>query len=181
MQTGFPQKSAQSAIFLDRDGVINRERGEYTFRLNDFEILPGVHEALQSLKASGYQLIVITNQAGIAKGLYTREELRFLHDEMCRNLPELDAVYYSPWHESRTLSLGRKPGCLLFERAIAKHGIDPESSWMVGDKARDLIPARQLGLHTALISDTPESVDPALVDVHAKSLLEFAETILRGE
>jgi D-glycero-D-manno-heptose 1,7-bisphosphate phosphatase len=62
----------QKCVFLDRDGVLNRERGDYTYTLEDFEVLPGVPEALALLKQNGYMLIVVTNQGGIAKGLYTK-------------------------------------------------------------------------------------------------------------
>ena len=62
----------QKCVFLDRDGVLNRERGDYTYKLEDFEVLPGVPEALALLKENGFLLIVVTNQAGVAKGLYQR-------------------------------------------------------------------------------------------------------------
>jgi D-glycero-D-manno-heptose 1,7-bisphosphate phosphatase len=137
----------QKAIFLDRDGVINRERGTYTFRREDFEVLPGVPEALSKLKSAGYLLIVITNQAGISKGLYSLSEMQDCHDKMqeeCGGL--IDEVYYCMWHPDVSKSLARKPQALMLERAIAKWQIDPAHSWMVGDQSRDLEAAAALGI-----------------------------------
>src|SRR4051812_6709768 len=125
-----PDKKA--CVFLDRDGVLNAERGEYTFRTEDFEILPGVPEALKLLKESGFLLIVITNQAGIAKGLYTKENVFACHEKLqkaCGNL--IDALYFAPLHPSVSESLSRKPDSLMLEKAIAKFNIDPENSWLV--------------------------------------------------
>lgn len=148
---------------MDRDGVINRERGEYTFRVADFEIIAGVPEALQQLKAAGYLLVLITNQAGIAKGLYTHADVSACHNYMQAQCQQaFDGIYYSPYHPQQTESLGRKPGRLLFEKAIARFGIDPSCSWMVGDKERDLLPAWELGIRGILVGDTPQAGSIAL-------------------
>src|SRR5687767_9623731 len=108
------------AIFLDRDGVLNAERGDYTYRLEEFEVLPGVPEALKLLKEHGYLLIVVTNQGGIAKGLYTKEEVFACHEKLqqaCGHI--IDALYYAPSHPSVSESLSRKPDSLMLEKAIA--------------------------------------------------------------
>lgn len=84
-------------IFLDRDGVLNEDRADYVYRIEDFIIPDGVAEALAQLKAAGYMLIIITNQAGIAKGLYTRDDVmacyQYLQDQ-CGHL--IDDIYYCP-------------------------------------------------------------------------------------
>lgn len=142
------------AVFLDRDGVINRERGEYTFRIKDFELIEGVVDSIDKIKSAGYKVIVITNQAGIAKGLYSVEQMKACHlkmQEACSN--QFDAIYFAPLHPSISESLARKPGSLMFERAMAKFDIDVSESWMVGDKMRDLIPAKALGIRTILVGE----------------------------
>ncbi len=166
---------ARPCVFLDRDGVLNAERGEYTFRPEEFEILPGVPEALQLLKATGFLLIVITNQAGIAKGLYTREHVWACHEKLqqaCGNL--IDALYYAPMHPSVSESLSRKPDSLLLEKAIARFNLDPHSSWLVGDRKRDLEAAAKVGVKGILIEG--EETWPA--PLKAKNLLQAAEIII---
>jgi D-glycero-D-manno-heptose 1,7-bisphosphate phosphatase len=141
------------AVFLDRDGVINRERGEYTYLPEDFELIEGVVDAIDQVKSAGFKVIVITNQAGIAKGLYNVDQMKACHlkmQEACSN--QIDAIYFAPLHPSVSESLARKPDSLMFERAITNFDIDTSSSWMVGDKMRDLIPAKALGLNTILVS-----------------------------
>ena len=123
-------------VFLDRDGVINRERGEYTFKVEDIEVLPGVKEALILLKDNGYKAIVITNQSGVSQGLYTDEDVARCHAHLRKELDSLiDDFFYSPYHPTISESLTRKPDSLMFEKAIAKYSIDPERSWMLGKKA----------------------------------------------
>jgi D-glycero-D-manno-heptose 1,7-bisphosphate phosphatase len=146
-------------VFLDRDGVINVDHVDYTYRLDHFFIIDGVADALRKFKDAGYLLVIITNQSGISKGIYTYADVVRCHhylQEQC-NYP-IDGFYHSPYHEKYTNSLSRKPGSLMFEKAIAKFGIDISQSWMIGDKERDLIPARKLGLKTILISDKEEGV-----------------------
>lgn len=163
-------------IFLDRDGVINKDRVNYAYTLDTFVILDGVIEALQKLKEAGYLLIIITNQSGIAKGIYTTEDVFMCHDylqEQSNNA--IDDLYYAPYHPTITESLTRKPDSLMLERAIAKYKIDITQSWMLGDKERDLMPAKKLGLSTILI----DSAKPSdIADEEAKSLLDAAERII---
>jgi D-glycero-D-manno-heptose 1,7-bisphosphate phosphatase len=145
------------AIFLDRDGVLNEDDPNYTYRLSQFRILPGVPEALYKLREAGFRLIVVTNQSGIAQQIYTARDMKLCHiklQQACGHV--IDAFYYSPYHPSVTQSLSRKPGTLLFEKAISRFAIDPARSWMVGDRGRDLIPARALGIRTIQIGDEVE-------------------------
>lgn len=167
-------------VFLDRDGVINIDCVDYTYKVEDFKIIDGVREALKILKENGFLLIVITNQSGIIKGIYSHEDVkkchRYLQDETNHRI---DAFYYSPYHEKYTASLSRKPGTLMFERAIAKFDIDPASSWMIGDKERDLQPARQLGIKTILL---PEDGKPSpSADFIYKNLLKATKGIIKSE
>jgi len=143
------------AVFLDRDGVINRERGEHTWRLEDFEVLPDVPDALLSLQEAGLAIVVITNQSGIGLGLYGHEDVarvhRYLHDVLSNHRVHLTDLYYCPHHPQGGACLCRKPGSLLLERAIARHGIDPAASVMIGDRERDLLAAGAAGVRGILV------------------------------
>ncbi|MGE0590476.1 MAG: D-glycero-alpha-D-manno-heptose-1,7-bisphosphate 7-phosphatase [Cyclobacteriaceae bacterium] len=164
-------------VFLDRDGVLNEDRPNYSYKLDHFKILPGVPEALWLLKDAGYLLVVVTNQSGIAQGIYTEDEMRECHhhfQEVSKNA--IDHFYFSPYHPTVTASLARKPGSLLFEKAIAKFHIDTAQSWMVGDRGRDLIPAKQLGIRTIQIGDEVEEENKG--DFEMADLMSAAKVIL---
>lgn len=167
------------AIFLDRDGVINKERGDYTYKIDDFEILQGTTRALQKLKNRGYLLIVITNQSGISQGIYSREEMNSCHRYMNKSIGHLlDAIYYSPYHPKISASLSRKPDSLMFEKAISRFDIDHLKSWMIGDNERDLIPARKLGIKTFYLGLDKLEIKP---NAQAQSLLEASDLIIEYE
>jgi D-glycero-D-manno-heptose 1,7-bisphosphate phosphatase len=169
--------SKTRAVFLDRDGVLNKDNPNYTYRVEDFEILPGVIEALQELSKAGYKLVVITNQSGIAQGIYTHQDVAACHQYMQHECGALIShFYYSPYHPSVTASLTRKPGTLLFEKAKAKFDIDFSQSWMVGDRGRDIIPARQLGIRTIQIGNEIEPENKA--DYICSSLKEASYLIV---
>jgi D-glycero-D-manno-heptose 1,7-bisphosphate phosphatase len=172
MNSKLPKKAA---VFLDRDGVLNAERGEYTYRLEDFDVLPGVPEALRLLKQNDYLLIVITNQAGIAKGLYKKEAVFACHEKLqqaCGGI--LDALYYAPGHPSVSESLSRKPDSLMLEKAIARFNIDPGNSWFVGDKKRDLQAAAKVGVKGILVGEEDHFEHP----FREKDLLAAANFIV---
>ncbi len=146
-----------AAVFLDRDGVLNEDDPQYTYRLGKFRILPGVPEALYTLRQAGFRLIVVTNQSGIAQKIYSEREMKLCHiklQQACDHV--IDAFYFSPYHPSVTASLARKPGTLMFEKAMARFSIDAGKSWMVGDRGRDMIPARALGIGTIQIGNEIE-------------------------
>lgn len=167
----------QKCIFLDRDGVINVDHVDYTYRIEDFKVIEGVVEALQELKSRGFLLVVITNQSGISKKIYGHQDVYKCHEYLqrqCNNL--IDAFYYCPYHPVETDSLTRKPGSLMFEKAIARFNIDVKNSWMIGDKGRDLIPAKKLGIKTVLVGDAEE----ADADIKAKDLAEGVRIILNS-
>jgi D-glycero-D-manno-heptose 1,7-bisphosphate phosphatase len=167
-------------VFLDRDGVLNEDNPNYTYLVEKFKILPGVIDALKDLKAAGYLLVVVTNQSGIAQGIYTQEQMESCHQYLQKECGHLiDHFYFSPWHPTVSASIARKPGTLMFEKAKAKFNIDFSQSWMVGDRGRDIIPARQLGIKTIQIGDEIEPENRA--DFKTTSLKEAAEIILSKE
>ena len=134
--------SLSKAIFLDRDGVINHDPGDYTKSIEEFTLLPTALDALKELHFHGYKLILITNQGGIAKGLYSHEDVNTIHahfkSKCAEKGIEITDIFYSPHHPDFGESLTRKPGGLMIEKACAKHRFDPAQSWMIGDKARDI-------------------------------------------
>ncbi len=141
-------------VFLDRDGVINRDNPDYIYKVDEFEILEGVIEGFKKLKENGYLLVVITNQSGITKGVYSTEEMQACHDHFQQvSGHAIDKFYHAPYHPKFTESLTRKPESLMFEKAIDKFEIDITQSWMLGDKERDLEPAEKLGIKGILLSD----------------------------
>ena len=147
------------AIFLDRDGVINVERG-YTHRLEDFVILPDLIETLQLFLKKGYLLIVISNQSGIAKELYKQEEVEVLHkylvEELSKNNITLSEIYYCVHHPDVSKCICRKPDSLFVEKALARFDIDASKSYFIGDKERDVEAAAKAGVKGVLIeSNSP--------------------------
>ncbi|MEQ8302439.1 MAG: HAD-IIIA family hydrolase [Cyclobacteriaceae bacterium] len=169
-----------SCVFLDRDGVLNVDRPSYAYRIEHFNIIEGVPEALARLKKAGNLLIVVTNQSGISQGIYTQQEMETCHQflqEKCLGL--IDHFYFSPYHPKVTESLSRKPGSLLFEKAIAKFSIDTGRSWMIGDRGRDLVPAKKLGIKTIQIGNEVESENRG--DYEVRNLTEAAEVVLTAK
>jgi D-glycero-D-manno-heptose 1,7-bisphosphate phosphatase len=169
---------SQKCVFLDRDGVLNEDHVDYSYRFSRFLILPGVPEALYRLKEAGYLLVVVTNQSGIAQHIYTLRQMEICHiylQNACEHV--IDQIYFSPYHPSVTASLSRKPGTLMFEKAIAKFDIDPARSWMIGDRGRDIIPARVMGIKSIQIGDEIEKENQA--DFKVVDLEEAARLILK--
>lgn len=142
----------KKAVFLDRDGVINRDIADYTYRISDFTMLPGVVEALKNFHDKGYLLIIITNQGGIAKKLYGHEEVAVLHryllDLFKKKGIEITEIYYCPHHPDFGKCLCRKPGSLMLEKALARFNIDPTRSYFIGDMDRDIEAGRGAGVNT---------------------------------
>lgn len=138
------------AVFLDRDGVINHDPGDYTKNLSEFEILPNVIETLKEMHDDGFLLIGITNQGGIAKGLYTEKEVDEIHtflNQECLKLGfQFTEIYYCPHHPDFSNCLCRKPKSLLVEKAITRFNIDPKHSVFFGDKTRDVECANGAGV-----------------------------------
>jgi D-glycero-D-manno-heptose 1,7-bisphosphate phosphatase len=163
------------AIFLDRDGVLNVEKGRYVYKIEDFQVVPGIIDVLQRLKQKGFVLIVVTNQAGIAKGKYTEGDMDACHAYFQRESGNLiDDFYFAPDHPDYSESLSRKPGSLLFEKAIARYNVEVANSWMIGNSERDLIPAKKLGI-TTIMFQGPAS---AYADYQVAEVAEITNLII---
>jgi D-glycero-D-manno-heptose 1,7-bisphosphate phosphatase len=141
---------------LDRDGTLNRDKG-YVHLWADWEWLPGAPEALARLKGAGFRLVVVTNQAGVAKGYYSEEAVRELHrrvnlDLAGRGLPPLDAFYHCPHHPAHSGPCScRKPAPGLLTRAAAEHNLDLSRSFLVGDKLSDTAAGKAAGCRPLLV------------------------------
>ena len=151
----------EKAVFLDRDGVLNKELGDYVCRFDDFKVLEHNFAALKELQDRGYLLIVITNQGGLAKGWYSVEVLDQKHAHLKSTYAEqgvlISEVYYCNHHpEFNGKCLCRKPGSLMLEKALARFGIDASQSYFIGDRERDVIAGEAAGVAGILIdSDQP--------------------------
>jgi D-glycero-D-manno-heptose 1,7-bisphosphate phosphatase len=148
------------AVFLDRDGVINLERGDFTWHLDDFVFNPSIFSFCKSLQEQGYLLIVITNQSGIARGLYDHEQLAFIHEHMLHAFKKegisITEVYYCPHLPAVSKCICRKPASGLVEKAICRFNIDASQSWFIGDRERDMQAAAGAGIRGILIESNTD-------------------------
>jgi D-glycero-D-manno-heptose 1,7-bisphosphate phosphatase len=143
--------SKNKTIFLDRDGVINDNSvAYYVYKTEDFIINPGVIKSLKLFQSKGYQLIVITNQGGIAKKQYDNQDVELLNEHLKNELHKegikLKDIFHCPHHSDISKCLCRKPGSLLFEKAIAKYHVDISASFMIGDSERDIVASEKVGV-----------------------------------
>ena len=136
------------AVFLDRDGVLTRERSDFVKSPAELEILPGIGQPLRDLRHRGFRLVVVTNQSVVGRGLASDDEMRRIHDKLRSELERMgcyvDAIYYCP-HLPTAGCDCRKPEPGLILRAAKELGLDVSLSWMIGDKEIDLEAARRAG------------------------------------
>jgi len=180
-----PRKTAP-AVFLDRDGTINEEI-EYLHEPDRFRLLPGAAEGMRRFADMGYRIVVVTNQAGIALGYFTKEDFYHVNRAMFRALQPygvvIDRIYFCP-HGKTDSCACRKPGTALFERAAGDLNLDLAHSVAIGDKTADLEAGRRLGLTTILVTtghagrDREYDVRP---DHVAAGLLDAAQWVLDRE
>jgi len=157
------------AVFLDRDGTINVDTVNVS-RADSVRLIPGAAAAIARLNAAKLPVIVISNQSGIGRGLFTVE----LYEEVRRRIDEMlaaegahvDAVYICPHSPDASPACDcRKPGTQLYREAAAEHGLDLAASWYVGDRLRDILPARTFRAHGILV---PRDTTPGADVVAAK-------------
>ncbi len=145
----------KKGLLLDRDGILIKERGEYNYLHEHFIPLKENIPFLKEMQQQGYLLMVVTNQGGIAKGLYTHEDLHLFHQMMINYFHkkgiEFSKIYYCPHHPDISACLCRKPGHLLIQKAISEFNLSPQESIMIGDKPTDIIAAENAGVKGLLV------------------------------
>ena len=179
----FTKTHSAKFLFLDRDGVINKHLpGDYVKNIGQFEFLPGVLEAIVKFNQFFSRIVIVTNQQGIGKGLYTEEDLNMVHTFMLDKVKEaggrIDAVYFCPSLEKNN-DLCRKPNVGMGLQAKSDFPeIDFEQSVMIGDSLSDLQFGRNLGMFTIWISSDPgQKFNPDLVDLRMDSLKEVSNLL----
>lgn len=172
----------QRAIFLDRDGTINKYVG-FLRNIDDFELIDGVSDAIKRINDSGYLAVVVTNQPVIARGEVSLDELNKIHNKMETLLGNdgayLDAIYYCPHHpdkgfvgevpEYKVICHCRKPDIGMLEQAAEDFNIDLSQSWMIGDDENDVLAGKKAGCKTCFLGEEGEYGQ----DVMAKSLYDI--------
>lgn len=150
-------------VFLDRDGVINFEPGDYTYEVEHFKIVEGLFEGLYLLKEKGYQFIVITNQGGISKGIYSHDAVKNVHSYMQKYFTEngidLLDIYYCPHHAVNEKCICRKPDSLMLEKAIARYNVDKTRAYFIGDSKRDVLAAKKAGISGVLVRSNDKLIN----------------------
>ncbi len=183
---------SRKAAFIDRDGVLNEERA-FVHRTEDFVLLPGAVEALRLLQGAGYLLVVITNQSGIARGLYSEADYLALTEHMRARLQaegiSLDAIEYcphlpdAPVERYRRDCDCRKPKPGMIERAMERLDIDPAASFLVGDRLSDVQAGRAAGVGRCFLVRTgyqPSEEALARADGVYDDLLSCIRALLPG-
>ncbi len=183
-ESGKRKAEMRRAVFLDRDGVINRalERDSKPFpprSLDEFEILPEVPAACAKLKAAGFLLVVVTNQPDVGRGTLKKELVEQIHAEMRRQLPidRVEVCFHPGQGKSDCDCRKPKPGMLL--RAARELGIDLAQSWMVGDRWRDVDCGHAAGCRTIFIDRGYAEELKQKPDFSAGNLAAAADIILR--
>lgn len=182
------------ALFLDRDGVICKEK-HHLYKTEDFEFIDRVPEAIEQLREMGYLIIVVTNQAGVAKGLYTEEDIKRLHAYMenaLSDITHIDAVYYCPYHEDAVIekykkySPDRKPGDGMIKKAVADFMnkgifINLKDSIIVGDKLSDIEAGINAGIGKTVLVRSGHPIDEknTIADIIIDSLIYLPDELRR--
>ena len=145
----------KKAIFLDRDGTLNRDFG-YVYRIEQLELLPGVVEALTLFRDAGFLLIVVTNQSGVGRGFYTKEDAAVFNKALAEILEKKGikiAEFYTCYHSPEENCICRKPSPYLIKKAIKDFNIDTQTSFLFGDKESDIQCGENVPVATFLITD----------------------------
>jgi len=186
------QNARRKAVFLDRDGVLNVDLG-YTYKASDLRLVPGMVDGLKTLKEAGYALVVITNQSGVARGLYSLDQVHEFNDEMIKQIRNaisdfhFDSIMICPHHPKGSVpefSINcdcRKPGIRLVTTAADNLGLDLGKSWLVGDKDIDVECAKNAGMRGIQVTHGGKQY-PQSKHAFAKvaTLKDAAEIILKN-
>lgn len=171
------------AVFLDRDGVLTEEKS-YIASIEALSIFPYAVECIRQIHQKGYWAIVISNQSGIARGMFTEDALQGMNEYLKRN-SGVDAVYYCPHHpdgkvrQYRKICKCRKPEIGLFEQACRDFAIDMDRSYMIGDRAGDILAGKKAGIKTVLLESgygtarLEENVTPDYILVDLRDVMSL--------
>ena len=163
---------SKKAIFLDRDGVVNKEVN-YLFKIEDFEFIDGIFDACLYFQNLGYAIIIITNQSGIARKYYTENDYQTLTKWMLRQFEDSGIkilnVFHCP-HGPESTCECRKPKPGMFLKAKDEHNTDMEKSWMIGDKERDIIAANSARIDNTILVRGDHKIDES--NSNAKIILD---------
>jgi len=178
---GIGANMTRPAVFLDRDGVINRAfiRDGMPFppqSVQDLEILPGVSDALVALKAHGYSIVVVTNQPDVARGTSSKEAVEGIHGRLKDELA-IDAIL-TCFHDDSADCECRKPKPGLLLQAARNLGIDLSASFMVGDRWRDMEAGKRAGCRTFFVDGSYLERQPVAYEFRVGSLIEASAIIL---
>ena len=175
------------ALFLDRDGVVNEEVG-YLYRAEEMRFVDGIFSLCRTAAGLGYRLIVVTNQAGIARGYYSEADfealMEFMRGELRAEGVELDAVYYCPFHPEHGVGRyrqeheDRKPGTGMLRRGAREFGVELSESVLVGDRCSDVGAANAAGLRQAFLMSGTEAAGCSGEYVAVESLAEVEQWLV---
>ena len=174
---------SKKIVFLDRDGVINKEVG-YLHKIEDFEFINGVFDACVYFQSLGYQLIVVTNQSGIERGYYSEDDFHTVNNWMLKQFKnqgvDILDVFFCP-HGPGSNCGCRKPKPGMFNQADDKYSIDMENSWMIGDKEADVQAANAAGIQNTVLVKSGHTID----ETNSKSLfildsIEYVKTAIKN-
>ena len=149
-----PQKK-NKAIFLDRDGTLNRDSG-YTYRIEQLELLPGVVNALKIFRDADFLLVIVTNQSGVGRGYYTEEDVDSFNNALKEELKKHGIIiekFYICKHSPEENCACRKPSPYLINKAIEEFNIDIEKSFLFGDKESDIQSGKNAHVQSLLITE----------------------------
>jgi len=176
----------RKAVFLDRDGTIITNQGD----LGDpdgVQLIDGVAEAVSSLATAGWLMVVVTNQAGVARGAFTEADIELVHNRIDSLVPSIERYYYCCHHpqgnlpEWKGVHPWRKPSPGMLEQAISDFDIDVEVSWMIGDTLRDIQAGQAVGCKTIWLTNQDRVSEEAKPTLYAPSLAEAAMFVLAEE
>lgn len=176
--SGRQQLPLARAFFLDRDGVLTRERQDYVKTPEELEILPSIYEPLREIRRRGFQIVVVTNQSVVGRGYTTLNGLEQIHEKFRRDLERhgcyVDAIYFCPHlpHEGCDC---RKPAPGLILKAAKELGIDTKNSWMIGDKEIDLEAASRAGCHGIRVSTNGDGLADAVKKIFTSEQMNLQD------
>lgn len=183
----------KKAAFLDRDGVINIDKG-YVYKWCDFEFVPGAIDAMKTINQLGFEIIVVTNQSGIARGYYSEDDFHKLSNSMLKFIisegVQVAGIYYCPHHVEGSIKKFsvacscRKPSPGMLLKAKDDHNIDLSASILIGDKNSDILAARNAGVGRAFMvasNDKARNLDGCHVDAYFPDLRSCVNFIRERE